>query len=396
MKTFMYGNTEINVEMVDGAPWFSASDACKAIDTPRSSINFWLKNLQGQHATKIYSNHRHRLFISGEAAKVWAGGLQSPEGKKFLGWLQQCIASTTVVKQADSRKESQQPEPVQELAQTSLVVEDPAVQTFVFDTKQVRLVMKEDIPWFVAKDVCDVLEIKNVSDTLTKVLDEDEKGVDTIYTLGGKQEMAIINEPGLYSLILRSRKQEAKQFKRWVTHEVLPSIRKSGLYMTAPVAKEATEDPETFLARAVLVAHERLAAQAKQITELKNGLEEAQPAMALFESISNNGHWFTMPQAAEILGCAKMGYKNLFKFMREKGWIKNAYYIYQHYIEAGYFQLHGYSLMIGGVEEPKVRVRVSYRGLAFLAKHLRDAGYKVAYNIKMVNKDVYVDGKKVA
>ena len=103
----------------------------------------------------------------------------------------------------------------------------------------VRIVERDGEPWFVARDVCNVLEIKNVSDTANKLLDEDEKGVDTIYTPSGKQEMTIVSEAGLYTLILRSRKPEAKAFKRWVTHDVLPSIRKTGAYVVPNRAMEA-------------------------------------------------------------------------------------------------------------------------------------------------------------
>ena len=85
-------------------------------------------------------------------------------------------------------------------------------------------------PWFVGKDVCVCLEIGNSRDAVAS-LDDDEKGVGIIDTPGGKQEMSIVSEPGLYSLILRSRKPEAKAFKRWVTHDILPSIRRSGGYV---------------------------------------------------------------------------------------------------------------------------------------------------------------------
>lgn len=93
----------------------------------------------------------------------------------------------------------------------------------------VRTVTVNGDPWWIAKDVCDVLGIGNVSQALS-YLDDDEKGITTNDTLGGAQKMSVINEAGLYSLILRSRKPEAKDFKRWVTHEVLPSIRKTGQY----------------------------------------------------------------------------------------------------------------------------------------------------------------------
>lgn len=104
---------------------------------------------------------------------------------------------------------------------------------------QVRNVMIKGEPWFVAKDVCDVLELTNSRKSLTS-LDEDEKGVTNCYTLGGVQEMAIINESGMYSLIFQSRKPEARKFRKWVTSEVLPAIRRQGYYV----------DPSAQLSRA--------------------------------------------------------------------------------------------------------------------------------------------------
>jgi prophage antirepressor-like protein len=101
---------------------------------------------------------------------------------------------------------------------------------FGYGDKLVRVVKDENgEPLWVAKDVCDVLGYQNVSKTLDK-LDEDEKGVTICYTLGGKQEMLVINEPGFYKLVFRSNKQEAKAFTKWVTSEVLPTIRKTGSY----------------------------------------------------------------------------------------------------------------------------------------------------------------------
>ena len=103
------------------------------------------------------------------------------------------------------------------------------VRLFDYSGQSVRMVDIDGEPWWVAKDVCDVLGIGNVSQSLS-YLDDDEKGIITNDTLGGAQKMSIINEPGLYSLMLRSRKDDAKAFKRWVTHDVLPTIRKTGSY----------------------------------------------------------------------------------------------------------------------------------------------------------------------
>lgn len=94
---------------------------------------------------------------------------------------------------------------------------------------EVRTTVIDGEPWFVAADVCRAIEIANSRDAVAK-LDDDEKGVGSTDTLGGKQKMQIVNEPGLYSLVLGSRKPEAKAFKRWITHEVIPAIRKTGSY----------------------------------------------------------------------------------------------------------------------------------------------------------------------
>lgn len=110
---------------------------------------------------------------------------------------------------------------------------------------KVRVIMRDGEPWFVAKDVCTCLEIANVSDACSR-LDEDERGIVSTDTPSGKQEMLIVSEPGLYSLIGSSKKPEAKAFKRWVNHEVLPSIRKTGGYGIRNV-DDMINDPDTAI-----------------------------------------------------------------------------------------------------------------------------------------------------
>jgi prophage antirepressor-like protein len=100
---------------------------------------------------------------------------------------------------------------------------------FTFGKQQVRTLLIGDNPWFVANDVSAALLYSEAS-AMTRHLDDDEKGLSIVQTLGGEQEMLVINESGLYSAILRSRKAEAKRFKKWVTSEVLPAIRKQGRY----------------------------------------------------------------------------------------------------------------------------------------------------------------------
>lgn len=107
------------------------------------------------------------------------------------------------------------------------------MQHFDFEGAAVRTHMQGDEPWFVLSDVCRVLEIANAGNAAAR-LDDDEKGIHTMDTLGGGQQMTIINESGLYSLILTSRKEAAKRFKKWVTSEVLPTLRRTGVYIMSP------------------------------------------------------------------------------------------------------------------------------------------------------------------
>ena len=131
--------------------------------------------------------------------------------------------------------------------------------------------------WFVAADVCKALELGNPSMTVER-LDDDEKGISTIDTLGGKQRMAIINEPGLYSLVITSRKPEAKAFKRWITHEVIPAIRKHGAYMTKSVLEQVLENPEL-----VLLMAQRMLEEQRKNELLQRELRLAKPKADFYD-----------------------------------------------------------------------------------------------------------------
>ena len=119
--------------------------------------------------------------------------------------------------------------------------------TFNENNKPIRVELVDGEPWFVAKDVCDALTLEN-SRKATASLDDDEKGVSPIVTPSGTQQMTIVNESGLYNLIFQSRKPEAKKFRKWVTGEVLPSIRKTGKYESA-MAQQHTEQGLTVRPR---------------------------------------------------------------------------------------------------------------------------------------------------
>lgn len=141
------------------------------------------------------------------------------------------------------------------------------MQTFNYDNNQVRTVMQDGEPWFVLKDVCNVLGIANDRNVAAR-LDNDERGVYQMDTLGGTQKMNIINEWGLYNIILRSDKPQTKSFRRWVTHEVLPAIRKSGSY-TDTENKFAKYCPVSFeRAKATMLVQQRNRLAGRSLREM--------------------------------------------------------------------------------------------------------------------------------
>ena len=143
---------------------------------------------------------------------------------------------------------------------------------------KIRTITIDGEPWFVAVDVCKALQIANSRDALTRI-DDDEKGVVLTDTLGGKQEVTIVNEPGLYMLVLSSRKPEAKAFKRWITHEVIPAIRKHGAYMTKSVLEQVLENPEL-----VLLMAQRMLEEQRKNELLQQELRLAKPKADFYDA----------------------------------------------------------------------------------------------------------------
>lgn len=166
-------------------------------------------------------------------------------------------------------------------------------------------------PWFVAKDILDRLELDR---TAMRKLDDDEKGVDTIHTPGGDQQVSIVSEAGFYKLVLKSRKPEAKAFQRWVTHEVLPSIRKRGGYMV----EVPDETPEQTMARAILIARDTIERQRADIDMLAGENAVLAPKAAMADAFLDADGAYTITQASGLLRQldGSMSRRRLFQLLR--------------------------------------------------------------------------------
>lgn len=204
------------------------------------------------------------------------------------------------------------------------------LQIFEFQSHQVRTVVAEDgAPWWVAADVCGVLGIRNNRQAVAK-LDEDEKGVCQADTLGGKQAMTTINESGLYALIVRSDKPEAKAFRKWVTSEVLPAIRKTGGYQvaTSPAAPAIPVDYKGAL-RALLATIEE-----KEQLEAQRAKEK--PMVDFYHQVAASPDTVSMAEAAKLIGYGRNG---LMKQLREDGIFDRKNVPKQEYIDRKLFRV---------------------------------------------------------
>lgn len=208
---------------------------------------------------------------------------------------------------------------------------------------EIRTVTKNNEPWFVAIDVCNALELSNPTVVVGR-LDEDER---TKFNLGRQGMTNIVSEYGLYNLILASRKKEAKKFKRWITHEVIPTIRKHGAYMSSEVIEKTLSDPDYLI---------RLATNLKE-EKAKRALAEAQierdkPKVLFADTVSSSNKSCLVGELAKLISQEairrgeinkKIGQNNLFAWMRSSGYLcksgerKNQ--PLQQYVEQGLFEL---------------------------------------------------------
>ena len=237
---------------------------------------------------------------------------------------------------------------------------DSILTEFVFNAMPVRVVQVTGEPWFVAADVCAVLGLGNVSMALER-LDDDEKGVSSIDTLGGAQQMTVINESGLYSLVLGSRKPEAKPFKKWVTAEVLPSIRKTGVYALGQSAI-----PQTYAQ--ALRAHAD-AVEAKE--QAQKQLALAAPKAEALDRIAQADGDMCITLAAKHIG---MPPRKLMAWLEQNRWVYRRAGVgkpaaYQDRIQSGHLTHKVTTLpRDDGSEKVVAQVIVTAKGLAKLAE----------------------------
>lgn len=191
------------------------------------------------------------------------------------------------------------------------------LQVFNYNGNEVRTIQKDGETWWVLKDVCNVLDLSDTNKTAER-LDVDELTRIKFVTGGQNREMLCINESGLYNVILRSDKPEAKPFRKWVTSEVLPSIRKHGAYMTPQKIEEVLLNPDTVIQLATNLKTER-----EKRMELERQAEKDKPLVAFANSVSVAKTSILIGELAKLLkqNGIEMGQNRLFTWMRKNGYL---------------------------------------------------------------------------
>lgn len=232
-----------------------------------------------------------------------------------------------------------------------------------FHGQAVRVITDEHgDPWFVLADLCAVLGITNARNVAAR-LDDDMKGVRRVDTLGGAQSMTVVTEPGMYDVVVRSDSSMASPFRRWVTTEVLPSIRRTGTY-----GVPALTGPE-LVAAALIEAHAMLQQKDAKIAELE-------PPARAWEALADATGDYSLRDAAQILDrdpAIKTGQNRLGQYLRQVAWLDRKGVPYQRAVEAGYVRSRARSYKHPRTGEDMVgdpQVRITGKGLAWLHRHL--------------------------
>lgn len=230
---------------------------------------------------------------------------------------------------------------------------------------QVRAVEINGEPWFVGKDVAEVLGYSNTRDALSRHVDNDDKLESGIATSGQMRNMILINEPGLYSLAVRSSLPNAKKFTKWLTHDVAVSIRKTGMY------KVGDKIPQTFLEALELAVEkekQRIALEQQYLLE-KARADENQEVKDLYDATNaSEEYWLPMKTVADVLDVIGIGRNNLYKFLREQHVLSQNNEPMRCYQEMGYIR----SSYVTGFKNQVICV-VSLKGLKFIFKKLQNA-----------------------
>ena len=245
-------------------------------------------------------------------------------------------------------------------------------QIFNFEQNEVGTILVNDEPYFVGKDVAEILGYSKPRNAISTHVDEEDKQDAPIQgDLGGKQKMTIINESGLYSLILKSKLPSAKKFKRWVTSEVLPAIRKHGGYLTPEKVEEALLNPDTIIQLATQLKEERTG---RLIAEQK--IAEYEPKISYLDSILSSTDSVTISQIAADYGMSPQQMNKLLHKLGIQKKVGNQWLLCKKHMNQGYTKSHTTEIpKADGGTKIVMNTKWTQKGRLFIYELLKKEGY---------------------
>ena len=247
----------------------------------------------------------------------------------------------------------------------------------------VRLVEIDGEPWFVGKDVAEILGYSDTAKAIRVHVDDEDKGVDEMDTPGGKQKITVINESGLYSLILSSKLPTAKQFKRWVTAEVLPTIHKHGAYMTPEAIEKVLYNPDYLIALANTLKDaqeknkaltEQVFAQNQQIDSQAQQIAELEPKGIYYDIILQTENTMTTTQIAKDYGFSAQLFNKILHELEIVYPQNGSWVLYQQYANSGFGKTNTYTYWKGDGENSSLSLVWTQTGRLFLYEKLKSHG----------------------
>ena len=243
---------------------------------------------------------------------------------------------------------------------------------------KVRTVCINGEPWLVGKDVATILEYSNPLKALRDHVDAEDKGVNEMFTPGGKQPITVINESGFYSLVLSSKMPKAKKFKRWVTSEVLPTIRKSGGFVNNP-----QKFVDTYFPSADSYTKDFILALLEHNDELESKLELNAPKVSFAEHVEDSDDYININTLAKLSNAngIKMGSTKLFEWLRNNNILMKNNLPYQKFMKRGYFVVKESIKRVSGKYKLFQTTLVTGKGQVYLInKLLNDKSLEVNRN----------------
>ena len=338
---------------IDGEPWFVGKDIAEKLgySKARKAIADYVDEEDKKHSYGVTirdstGREQKPIVINESGMYSLVLGSKLPAANKFKHWITSEVIPSIRMNGGHITG--------QENIEGRVMNEVQIFESEEFGSVRTIMICGELV--FVANDIAKILGYSNPRDAINKHVDDEDKGVAECDTPGGVQRLAVINESGMYSLVLSSKLPNAKKFKRWITSEVIPSIRKNGGY----IAGQETLSDEELMAKAVLVAQKKIAERDKIIEQQNKKIEADKPKTIFADAVSTSKTSILIGDLAKLI-CQnghQIGQKRLFQWMRDHGYLMKVGASYnmptQRYMEQGLFEVKERS-----IQNPDGSVRIT-------------------------------------